>query len=327
MGWACSYRRAGGGAQRVGNLFKEFKNGTCGRNSDGSAVIIGVHAIYYNKNVTVEDNDFHDWQAWADCTVTGQLNSVWTGYWCDVGDSGSDGSIIVQRNRVWNIDQNKNNFSNPAGSSHESVGLFVEAECNRHILKNNIVYDIGTTGIKFRQTAIGGASNKVYYNTIYSAGLYAIRSTDAGLLDVRGNIFSDSGAQEASLEGAACGPAHTWNFNLYDSSTSVGNCGGSTNLSFASWRALGFTPDASSPTPAVAQFVSAPSDFALQAGSPARNVGVTIASVPHDFFQTARPQGIAYDIGAIEFAEAGGGGGGGTGLSGSVNLSGKVVVQ
>ncbi len=42
-------------------------------------------------------------------------------------------------------------------------------------------------------------------------------------------------------------------------------------------------------------------NFALQAGSPAIDAGVTLSYVTNDFLGTGRPQGAAYDIGAFEF--------------------------
>jgi hypothetical protein len=46
-------------------------------------------------------------------------------------------------------------------------------------------------------------------------------------------------------------------------------------------------------------------DFTLQTTSPAKNTGVTIASIITDFLGTSRPQGSAYDIGAYEYQETG----------------------
>ncbi|HEX9704672.1 MAG TPA: choice-of-anchor Q domain-containing protein, partial [Gemmatimonadales bacterium] len=50
-----------------------------------------------------------------------------------------------------------------------------------------------------------------------------------------------------------------------------------------------------------AQFVGAPGDFHLLAGSPAIDAGQTLAQVSLDFDGRARPRGAAYDIGAYEF--------------------------
>jgi len=48
-------------------------------------------------------------------------------------------------------------------------------------------------------------------------------------------------------------------------------------------------------------FLNSANDFHLQAGSPAIDLGVTLSTVTHDFEGTARPQGVAYDIGCIEY--------------------------
>ena len=65
--------------------------------------------------------------------------------------------------------------------------------------------------------------------------------------------------------------------------------------------------------------------FVLTSGSPCRDVGITLASVPVDFNSIARPQGSAYDIGALEFVSGGGGGGGGGG--GNVAFDAKTGPQ
>jgi hypothetical protein len=47
-------------------------------------------------------------------------------------------------------------------------------------------------------------------------------------------------------------------------------------------------------------FNNAGSNFSLQAGSPARDIGATLAAVTTDIIGTMRPQGSAYDVGAYE---------------------------
>ena len=46
---------------------------------------------------------------------------------------------------------------------------------------------------------------------------------------------------------------------------------------------------------------AATGDFHLQSGSTAINQGATLSEVPDDFNGTRRPQGSAYDIGALEY--------------------------
>ena len=47
-------------------------------------------------------------------------------------------------------------------------------------------------------------------------------------------------------------------------------------------------------------------NYALADGSPAIDTGTSLAEVTHDVVGTARPQGIAYDVGAHEYAAGGG---------------------
>ncbi len=50
------------------------------------------------------------------------------------------------------------------------------------------------------------------------------------------------------------------------------------------------------------KFVANYSDLHIQSDSPAKDAGVTIASVTNDYAGTSRPQGSAYDIGAYEYS-------------------------
>src|SRR3989442_3038656 len=50
------------------------------------------------------------------------------------------------------------------------------------------------------------------------------------------------------------------------------------------------------------QFVdTVAANFALQAGSPAIDTGMTLNAIPDDYTGVLRPQGLAYDIGAYEY--------------------------
>ena len=48
---------------------------------------------------------------------------------------------------------------------------------------------------------------------------------------------------------------------------------------------------------------SPPFDFHLTAGSPARNAGVSLTSVPNDFDGRPRPRGQRFDLGAYQYAK------------------------
>lgn len=146
-------------------------------------------------------------------------------------------------------------------------GIIV-ASGNNNLVYNNIVYD-NKLGIIVAYTN-GGTNNRVYNNTVYSNDGFGIQVFDSAPgTAVKNNISYEN----------------------------IGN--------IQDWGAVG--SDITDNLEIDPFFVNpAIHDYRLQAGSPAINMGTTLAAVPVDFLGVARPQGAAYDIGAYEFVGGGG---------------------
>ena len=83
--------------------------------------------------------------------------------------------------------------------------------------------------------------------------------------------------------------------------------GGDTRIGLAAWRAATGQDQSSIIATPAALFVNfAGNDYHLSATSPARDAGVTLATVPDDLEGAPRPQGPASDIGAYEVPVAAG---------------------
>ena len=248
----------------------EFKNATCGRDTDGAVNEIGIKAAFHNKNMLVKGNHIHDFAAHSDCMSTNQLYATWAGFWCDVGGN----TTTIEKNIIYNIDQNGNNFSNPLGFSKSSQAFHIESRCRNYTVRNNVIYKIGTEAIKNRQSSYeANGRNKYYNNTIYSVGMYGIRVTELGGIEAKNNIIANSGLRAMQFEGTAATPAnHLINYNLYynDASGKIATWG-SESLDFATWKSRCSCDANTLNTPPL--LVNPIADLGLQSSSPARSSG------------------------------------------------------
>ena len=73
-------------------------------------------------------------------------------------------------------------------------------------------------------------------------------------------------------------------------------------ISLSEWQSLGY--DTNSIIAAPNEMFIGPDDFALHTGSPAVNEGLALPGVTLDMRGTSRPQGAAFDMGALEFGDA-----------------------
>jgi|GEM_PF-980498 len=127
---------------------------------------------------------------------------------------------------------------------------------------NNLIYG-NAQGIKVAY--FNPLNTTVYNNTIYNNTGYGIEvESDSKNVVVRNNIFYANGGPEIQDYGVGSVTDH--------------------NL-------VGTDP----------KFVNAAAgDFRVQSGSPAIDAGITVSGVTTDIFGTPRPQGPAYDLGAVE---------------------------
>jgi hypothetical protein len=258
------------------------------------------------------------------------------GIWFDVGGGGvaaGNTPFTVQRNvardmtkACYHIEARSSaSFINNIGiNCFEGIRMRPGNDLMRDVkFQNNTIYNFGAIGAWVQNDQAGSDTMNISIdNNIFYSSVNANQALSVGvnLLSEATNTFRNNAFHLVNNALAVCwGDAQGTSYGCEGTSYADSSAG------IASWQSACST--CSGNISGDPLFTSGGTeDFTLQAGSPARNAGLTIASVTTDYNGVLRPQGAAYDIGAFEFVE-GGGGGGGTGLSGSVNLSGKVVVQ
>lgn len=194
---------------------------------------------------------------------------------------------------------------------------------------DNLVHDAICDGINFATVNPTQGTVEAYNNVVYHVGTgpdpgngasnYACLLTGSGAgsstaVQVYNNTFYDCGLRGTSDSGAVTlyTPTNLRNNVIYQLSGEkyVGGSGqfnnptGNNNL----WFGVG-----SAPTSTTTNYNSDPlfvgaasANFRIQATSPAKDVGVTIASLTTDFDGTIRPQGSAFDLGAFEYYQGSG---------------------
>jgi hypothetical protein len=257
--------------------------------------------------VSIFGNNIHD------IAGTQQENH---GVYIDGGSDIAAGTVEIAYNHIYNISggnciQQYNNGSN--GDFYPTNNLLIHHNVVHNTTKHglniadgsgsgfqiydNIVYNTQYAGIRFNTTDLVGARifNNTFYNTdTASSSNYGAITNDwtlgSNALDLRNNIFwPHSGTR---YNGGSVGLA-------------AGHGTVSNNLWFGGLDAVP-TFDASSKT-GNPQFVSAGSDFHVNAASPAVDAGSSGVSsvVSNDYEMSLRPQGNGFDIGAYEFASGG----------------------
>ena len=194
-------------------------------------------------------------------------------YWCE-------NDTIVRNNEIYNNSGYGIHLFQEGGGCAHNVEIYnnriynngfsgVTLNHGRNILfYNNLVYGHTVADGWGVQIDRGAVAGQIYHNTLYNnvQGIQVWRVTNTR---VQNNILYQSG--------------------------SVVEEAGSVRLV----QSFNLTSDP--------HFVNAgAADFHLLSSSPARNNGLTIPAVTTDFAGLSRPQGVAYDIGAFEFAEGGG---------------------
>jgi len=192
------------------------------------------------------------------------------GYAFHIFDSNSTivSNNLVDGNSIYNAGYHSWNFSVGYYTQYSAMVL---ASGSNNVAQNNIIYG-SFGGIDITDSC---KNCKVYNNTIYgstdNAGLVLFPQADN--VEAINNILYNNTAGDFSDYNP---PGKVVHDNL-----------------------IGTNP----------QFENASAgNFHLLATSPARNQGFPLPTVPTDFDKKARPQGIAYDQGALEFVEGGGGG-------------------
>lgn len=203
------------------------------------------------------------------------IHDVYAGYGVQAYNDGSNGSsstnnFWVHHNLIHDINPGKSCINIADGSA---AGFKVW---------NNICYNANNSGLRFNTTTLVGCV--VYNNTFYNADI-------SGSNSPLQNDWNTLSASQVSIENnivvSTSGPAY------------IGGAGfGAGVLSHNLWYGAGSAPGGdtgglnSDP-----RFVSAGSDFHLQAGSPAIGAGLSVSGVSDTYDVTALPVG-APDMGA-----------------------------
>jgi len=165
-------------------------------------------------------------------------------------------------------------------------------EADYNVVRNNIVHENGQ-GNYFNAAGIGlcsGQGNLAYNNIVYNEtnGPGFIVSYGATNAMVFNNTSYANATHGIYIKDTAVSVAVTNNIFWQNASGPVWDRGPNTTM----LNNMDIDP----------RFVNTTNrDFHLQANSTAINAGVTLREVPDDFDGVARPQGMAYDIGAYEF--------------------------
>jgi hypothetical protein len=174
------------------------------------------------------------------------------------------------------------------------------------VFRNNLLYNNHASGISLYQIDAGepARDNQVLNNTIVMASdaRWAINIQNASTGNVlRNNILFNQQSFRGSVAISADSlPGFVSDTNVVMDRFSID--GGDTRIGLTAWRAATGQDQSSIIAVPTALFVDfAGNDYHLSATSPARDAGVTLATVPDDLEGAPRPQGPASDIGAYEF--------------------------
>ncbi|MFA6027625.1 MAG: right-handed parallel beta-helix repeat-containing protein [Patescibacteria group bacterium] len=190
-------------------------------------------------------------------------------------------------------------------------GVALEQGCTDSVVKNNIIYNIGSADVYTWPAALIIADdhdiqiiNNTFYNT-YNATVNfpAIRLTELGIaqtydITIKNNIFHTANigvyADSGSFTGSNC------DYNDYYNITTHGSVDGTNYATFAEWQGYS-TNDVHSlnSDPLFVSTATGALDSHLQGTSPAIDAGIDISGLTTDYDNETRPYNIT-DIGADE---------------------------
>ena len=180
------------------------------------------------------------------------------------------------------------------------------------LVYNNLLYNNGSgnggNGITlFHGDAATGCNDvKVFNNTVIvpAGSQWAILAIESDSLFVMNNILL-SASPKGSLDIETTCTNYFGDYNLLNDKMTVNQ--GSSYINFTNWQALGHDAHSVLIKDNNSVFLNAPTnDFHLALNSPAWNAGTNLVSaiLSTDLDGRKRPQGLAFDIGCYEQAEA-----------------------
>ena len=180
------------------------------------------------------------------------------------------------------------------------------------------IHDNWISGSELDNIVIGGTDGatevigtvSVYNNLILGAGEAGLRVNDPqGTVTIQNNVLYSNqvaevrcqrgGTNKLRFENNILYAAPSGSYYAFDTEAGPWSFQASHNLSFNAGASLPWDVDSLNADP---RFVNpGTGDFRIQAGSPAIDAGAD-TGILSDFTGTARPQGLAFDIGAYEFS-------------------------
>jgi hypothetical protein len=201
------------------------------------------------------------------------------------------------------------NFLSHVNGGANNLGINIDSMTagTNALVSNNVIYmpvgDAIANNFSMSQAGFTGTMS-FYNNTTYGNGSSYLMTITAAGATLKNNIFDQVG----SGFGVYATAAITADYDLiYAPAGTVGVISG-VNKTWAAWQTAGNDTHGVNANPLFTTVANAAGGFALQSGSPALDVGTTLAQVPTDYLGVVRPQGTAYDMGAFERVVSGGGG-------------------
>jgi parallel beta-helix repeat protein len=180
------------------------------------------------------------------------------------------------------------------------------------IIRNNLLYNNHAGGISLyaNDGGEGSSRNLVYNNTIvmhpdgrWNINIPANETFDGAVRPeptgnkIKNNVLYHANANRGSFTvyGRAVAGFES-DYNVVMNRFTADD--GSSTMSLAAWRALGYDAHSITSTPAALFVDPANDDYRLRAGSPAIDAGTTLAEAADD--REGQPRSVPYDIGADE---------------------------
>ena len=203
---------------------------------------------------------------------------------------GADGSIF-RYNKI---------LCNRTGSTIDVNG-FTISDDNIQIYNNLLISDnVDTTGeARAFYVRLDREDLEIYNNTVVGNWKYGLRNFNGDFTNCAFKNNTISGFEDYAIQLSAAPTSLDSNYNhLYSAvATNYGRIGAADFATFVDWQGTGY--DINSVT-AAPQFVGAPADLHLGAGSPCRNAGEDV-SLTQDYDGVSIPQEANPAIGAYEY--------------------------
>src|SRR4029077_6358088 len=273
----------------VRNFECEGFSDTCMENYNGGSSSGGQY-------ISIVGNNIHDIGRYCATTTTGR-DGIFI----------SNDNVTIEGNQIHDIGRyapGENGCTNSLYYQNNDHGIYLDGaftSANNVTIKNDIFYR-NERGWSIQVYPAAVNNLRVLNNTFLCPNPYR-----------NGHITLSAPITNSAIENNISWEPTT-GFLSYDNTSGYSNLSVANNLTYQGTVGAGTAPGGIALTGNLdnidPRIVSAPSctvdaaslpDVHLQLGSPAIDVGLTLVDVPIDYDGTARPQGIKFDLGAIEY--------------------------